>query len=46
MKYICDTIETSNHTSTRIQQLFIKYPNIDQTALGFQAGWENEPLWK
>jgi len=46
MKYIYDSIETSNHISKRIQVLFRKYPNIDQGALGFQPGWESEPLWK
>ncbi len=46
MKYLFDTIESGNHISQRIQQLFKKYPNIDQTAMGFQSGWENEPLWK
>lgn len=45
MKYLFDTIDTNSQISNRFQQLFKIYQNIDQSALGFPKGWENEPLW-
>jgi len=31
--------------SDKINRLFEAFPEIDQKALGFTVGWENEPLW-
>ncbi len=45
MKYLVDRIDNSNHLAARIKELFAKYPNIDNNALGFTQGWKNEPLW-
>lgn len=45
MKYMFDLVDTNNQISTRLKDLFRKYPNIDQTALGFQKDWIKEPFW-
>lgn len=45
MMYLFDTIDSENTITNRLENLFIKYPNIDRSALGFNAGWEKEPLW-
>ena len=29
----------------KVQALLTKFPEIDDTALGFPEGWENEPVW-
>lgn len=45
MKYLFDVVDNNSQISARLQQLFKKYPNIDQNALGFPKNWEKEPLW-
>ena len=45
MKYMFDLIDTNNQISIRLKDLFKKYPNIDQTTLGFPKDWLKEPLW-
>jgi abortive infection bacteriophage resistance protein len=45
MKYLFDVVDNNSQISDRLQQLFKKYPNIDQNALGFPKNWEKEPLW-
>ena len=35
MKYMFDLVDTNDQISIRLKALFEKYPNIDQTALGF-----------
>lgn len=46
MKYILDVIQPLNHFTTRLNDLFVKYPNVDPNALGMKENWINEPLWK
>jgi len=39
-------IVNPNHTfKQKLENLFLKYPNVDRAAMGFPANWENEPLW-
>src|SRR5690554_3077536 len=46
MKYLLNTIHPNNDFTCRLNQLFIKYPNVDPNALGIKLNWEQEPLWK
>jgi abortive infection bacteriophage resistance protein len=46
IKYLLFTV-SPNHTFTqKLKSLLSAYPTIDIRAMGFPAGWENEPLWK
>jgi abortive infection bacteriophage resistance protein len=45
MKYLLNTINPSNTLTAKLTQLFAAYPNVDLRAMGFTAGWNNEPLW-
>ena len=39
-------IVNPNHTfKQKLEELFVKYPNVDRSAMGFPATWQNEPLW-
>lgn len=46
MKYMLNTILPKNEFSTKLNALFVKYPNVDPNALGMKPNWQNEPLWK
>lgn len=46
MRYLLNTILPHNNFSTRLNELFIKYPNVDPNALGMKPKWQEEPLWK
>ena len=46
MKYVINIIQPGNNFTTRLNELFIKYPNVDPDALGMKPDWQNEPLWK
>lgn len=45
MKYILNVVQPQNHFTTRLANLFDKYPNVDPEALGMKPGWQQEPLW-
>lgn len=45
MKYLLNTIHPNNDFSSRLNDLFIKYPNVDPNALGMKPNWQQEPLW-
>jgi abortive infection bacteriophage resistance protein len=45
IKYFLNIISPNNDMSDKINRLFEAFPEIDQKALGFTVGWENEPLW-
>ncbi len=45
MKYMFDLVDTNNQISFKMQDLFNRYPNIDQAALGFPSDWQGEPFW-
>ena len=44
--YWLNAIDASNTFVTAFKALLMKYPNVDTSAMGFPAGWEDEPLWK
>ena len=46
IKYFLDIVSPGNDMFTKLQWLFVKFPEIDLKALGFPDGWEMEPLWK
>lgn len=46
MKYLLNTIHPNNDFSNRLNDLFIKYPNVDSNALGMKPNWQREPLWQ
>ncbi len=46
MKYLINSIYPQNDFTSQLIQLFKKYPNIDQSALGMKENWNLEPLWK
>ena len=46
MKYLLNTIQPNNNFTTRLEDLFVKYPNIDPNALGMKPHWQQEPLWQ
>lgn len=46
MKYMLNTIHPKNNFTLRLKELFEKFPNVDQNALGMKSNWETEPLWK
>lgn len=46
MKYLLNTIHPYNDFSTRLNDLFTKYPNVDPNALGMKTNWQQEPLWQ
>lgn len=45
MRYLVNIIAPENSFSTKLQELFSKYPSVDPQALGMLAGWTEEPLW-
>ena len=46
MKYLLDRIQPENNFCERLNNLLVKYPNVDPNALGLKANWQNENLWK
>lgn len=46
MRYILNTILPKNDFPKKLNDLFVKYPNVDPEALGMKPDWQNEPLWK
>lgn len=46
IKYFLNVISPGNDMYSKLVWLFIRFPEIDQRALGFPQGWHNEPLWR
>lgn len=46
MKYLLNVIQPNNNFTSKLNDLFIKYPNVDPNALGMKPNWQNEELWK
>jgi len=46
MKYLLDAVSPGHHYKSKLEELFVKYPNVDLNALGFPIDWLNEPLWQ
>ena len=45
IKYLLSIIAPENSFSLKLKELFNKYPNVDQSALGMFQSWKNEDLW-
>jgi abortive infection bacteriophage resistance protein len=43
--YLLHSLDNGHSLVKDFKALLTKYPNIDPHAMGFPAGWENEPLW-
>jgi hypothetical protein len=41
-----NTILPTNDFTEKLNNLFLKYPNVDPNALDMKPNWQNEPLWK
>ena len=46
IKFFLNTIVPNNDLKLNLEKLFVEYPEIDLSALGFPDGWEMEPLWQ
>ncbi len=46
MKYLYDSVSSSNTFSNKLTSLFFKYKNVDEFALGMKENWQSEDLWK
>jgi hypothetical protein len=46
VKYLSAHCFAAHNTFTqKLKLLLAEYPTIDIKAMGFPAGWHNEPLW-
>jgi len=43
--YLLNIINPKHSFRQKLTDLFEKYHNIDKTAMGFPADWQEEPLW-
>ena len=46
MKYLLNIVQPENRFTQQLENLFIKYPNVDLNALGIKQNWRDEPLWQ
>lgn len=46
MRYLLNLIAPENSFSTKLRDLFNKYPSVDPNALGMKPHWQDEPLWQ
>lgn len=46
IKYFLDIISPNNDFKKKLLTLFLAFPEIDLNAMGFNADWETEPLWR
>lgn len=46
MRYLLNLIAPENSFSTKLRDLFEKYPSVDPNALGMKPHWQDEPLWQ
>ena len=44
--YLLNTVNPNHTFKQKLENLFLKYPNVDRAAMGFPANWQIEPLWK
>lgn len=44
--YLMNTINPKHSIQNKLNELLLKYPNIDTQAMGFPSLWQTEPLWK
>jgi abortive infection bacteriophage resistance protein len=43
--YLLNAVNPNNTFKQKLENLFLKYPNVDRKAMGFPANWRDEPLW-
>jgi abortive infection bacteriophage resistance protein len=46
IRYLLHTVNPRNSFVDKIEDLLLKYPNVDVRAMGFPTDWKNEPLWQ
>jgi abortive infection bacteriophage resistance protein len=44
--YLLNVINPNHIFKQKLNDLFLKYPNVDRFAIGFPATWRSEPLWQ
>jgi len=45
MLYLLNTVNPKHTFKQKLENLFVKYPNVDRAAMGFPENWRTEPLW-
>jgi abortive infection bacteriophage resistance protein len=45
LQYLLQIINPNNTFKQKIEELFIKYPEIDRAAMGYPIHWEDDALW-
>ena len=46
IKYFINIIAPTNDMTGKIIRLLAEYPNIDISAMGFSANWNQEEVWQ
>lgn len=46
IKWFANVVNPDNGMSRRLNDLFISYPIVDISAMGFPLNWRQEPLWQ
>lgn len=46
ISYLLNQINPHHRFKVKVRRLLRKYPNVDNTAMGFPSNWKNEILWK
>ncbi len=44
--YLLNIINPRHTFKQKLENLFLKYPNVDRAAMGFPIDWHTEPLWQ
>jgi abortive infection bacteriophage resistance protein len=44
--YLLNTVNPKHTFKQKLENLFLKYPNVDKRAMGFPASWQDAPLWQ
>lgn len=46
LQYLLRADKINSHLPLALKDLLAEYPEIDPAAMGFPAGWQQEPLWQ
>lgn len=46
MKYLLNIFQPENDFMECLNNLLVKYPDVDPKALGLKDYWQSEPLWQ
>lgn len=44
--YLLQTVNPHNTFASRLDALFLRYPQVDTSQMGFPNSWREEPLWR